>query len=474
MNLAVMKFGGTSVQDSAALRRLVSIVGAERGARVVVVSALAGVTDALSALAEGGLPEAEARGTIQHLCERHETIVRDLVGPPAGPRLIERVRLRFAAVAAIVCTAQGRVAPRDRDAVLAIGELASSEVVAAVLVAAGIPARWLDARQVIVTNERFGSAVPDATAIRQAAASILNPALECGVVPVLGGFVGASVAGLTTTLGRGGSDYSAALLGAALDASQIQIWTDVDGVLTADPRSVARTELVRALSFGEAYELARFGAKVLHWGTLEPAAAQDIPVHVLNARTPDIRTGTMITATRAGGRHVAGLAHCSDVAVLDVRARGVTGSHAFVLAALAWLERAAQAVTVVSLSPTRLTVTSADGALLRDGATVLRAFGPSAVLTGRSIVAIVGDQIAVDPDVWRIVRQQRPQPIELAIPAQSGQALLCVTSARQGLDLLNALHAEFFSRPQARRPTSARPLSAETMVGAQSFSGVSQ
>jgi aspartate kinase len=387
--------------------------------------------------------------------------------------LIQRVRLRFAAAAATVGAASGRLAPRDRDAALAIGELASSEVVAAVLTTAGVPARWIDARQVIVTDERFGCAAPDPAAIRQAAACAVTPSLDAGEVPVLGGFIGASVSGLTTTLGRGGSDYSAALLGAALDAAEIQIWTDVDGVLTADPRSVPHPRLIRELSFAEAYELARFGAKVLHWGTLEPAAANSIPVRVLNARTPDVRGGTTITASRSVAAGVIGLAHQPHLAVADIRARGVTGTRAFIHEALEWLDRAGHGVTVVSLSPTRLVATAPEVALLRDLEVALHASATSSTLTGRAAVTIVGTHASTHPEVWHAVRQETAR-IELAIPAHSGHALVCLTGAGQGPNLLTNLHARFFGRATAGPRKAALPLPAGAAVGAQSLSGVTQ
>jgi aspartate kinase len=474
MDLAVMKFGGTSVQDCAALRRLVSIVSAEHRARVVVVSALAGVTDALCMLADDCPPDATVQQVTERLCARHAAIISELVGPTIAPSLMQRVRLRFAAVGSILHDAGGSVMPRDRDALLAIGELASSEVIAAVLASNGVPARWIDARQVVVTDERFGSAIPDQSAIRQAAADVLVPALKGGEVPVLGGFVGASIAGATTTLGRGGSDYSAALIGAALDASLIQIWTDVDGVLTADPRSVAQPQLVRDLTFGEAYELARFGAKVLHWGTLEPAAAHDIPVHVLNAQTGASGRGTTVTAAHDGGPRIAGLAHQPDVAVLDARARDLTGSHPFLHAALEWLGRAGHQVTLVSLSPTRLTATARDASLLADAAAALQVFGRATILPSRTLVALVGEQASTHPEAWRIVQQQAPGVIECAIPAQSGHALVCMTDARRGLDLLRTFHERFFPARLPRRPASSLPLSAEAVPGAQSLSGVTQ
>src|SRR5204862_4046443 len=167
-------------------------------------------------------------------------------------------------------------------------------IVAAAFLERGIPAMWVDARQVAVTDAEHTAAVPDLEATRDRAREVLGRASAAGQVAVLGGFIGATPRGVTTTLGRGGSDYSAAIVGAAVDAREIQIWTDVDGMLTADPRIVESPRLVRRLSFAEASELAYFGAKVLHPSTILPAVAKNIPVRILNSRRPEV-AGTMIT-----------------------------------------------------------------------------------------------------------------------------------------------------------------------------------
>ena len=169
-----------------------------------------------------------------------------------------------------------------------MGELASSRIVAAALASVKIPAVWIDARAVLVTDAEHTGAVPDMDATCARSRDLIGAELAAGRVPVLGGFIGATEGGVTTTLGRGGSDYSAAIFGACLDMDEIQIWTDVDGMLTADPRVVAEPRLVPQLSFAEASELAYFGAKVLHHSTILPAVAKNIPVRILNSRRPEV------------------------------------------------------------------------------------------------------------------------------------------------------------------------------------------
>ena len=438
----VMKFGGTSVQDAAAIRRLVEAVAAEPRRRVLVVSALAGVTDALSDVADGRMSGAAAADVMSRLLERHIAIVRELVTREAQPALIERLRRRFEKTTRV---ASGFGRKERNDTLLAVGELASSDVVAAVLDAAGVEASWVDARHVIVTDAGFGHARPQPAAIRAAAARHLQPLLAVGRVPVLGGFIGADADGATTTLGRGGSDYSAALLGAAIGAQEIQIWTDVDGVLTSDPRVVERAALVPELSFHEAYELARFGAKVLHWGTLEPAASHDIPVRVLNSRARG-GPGTTITGrSRRGAPSVVGLAQQGGVTVADVRARGVTGSLRFLHAALDWLAHEHQGLNVVTLSAARLVVVAADEDAITQLLAVLEDVADTNVMRDAAIVTAVGDGITGHADVWSVLTSAvRAGHVESVVAAHSGDALVCVTSRSLAPRVLARLHDRFF------------------------------
>src|SRR2546426_285297 len=221
------------------------------------------------------------------------------------------------------------MSPRSADAVAAAGELVSSRMVAAALAEHDLPAVWIDARHVVITDAEHGAAAPDLAATRERAREHLGRAAKAGQIPVVGGFIGATAQGVTTTLGRGGSDYSAAILGASVDADEIQIWTDVDGMLTADPRIVDTPRLVRQLSFAEASELAYFGAKVLHPSTILPAVTRNIPVRILNARRPEAG-GTLITAQgqRRDGELTA-IACKRGVTVIDITSTRMLMAHGF-------------------------------------------------------------------------------------------------------------------------------------------------
>ncbi|MEI8256758.1 MAG: aspartate kinase, partial [Deltaproteobacteria bacterium] len=298
--MIVAKFGGTSVADAAAIRRTGEIVRGRLGrAPVIVVSALAGATNALLSAAElaasGQLVAALEH--VSQLRDRHLATISELLGSgPEAHELRAETSLMFDELAhlAEALSVLGFATPRSMDAVASMGERLSAPICAAAFSQMGIPSVAVDSRQVMITNDDFGRAAPLPAQIAAASHAQLLPIIADGNVPVVGGFVGATTSGITTTLGRGGSDYSAALFGAALNADAIEIWTDVDGMLTADPRVVPGAQLIEHLRFDEAAELASFGAKVLHPSTIAPAVERDIPVYVFNSMRPEA-VGTRIT-----------------------------------------------------------------------------------------------------------------------------------------------------------------------------------
>ena len=298
--MVVMKFGGTSVEDAAALRRVINIIRSRLDARpVVVVSALAGVTDQLleaGKTAAGGHLGA-ALDTVRKIYIRHEQLAGELVEGLAHRALEGELRGEFRSLEALLheLAASRKLDLESLDHLLGFGECLSSKLVTAALAETNISAAHVDARACIVTDARYGQARPLWDATNQRILDALCSLVESSNVPVLGGFVAATADGVPTTLGRGGSDFTAAILGAALDAARIEIWTDVDGVMTADPKLCPEARVIRKMNFDEAAELARCGAKVLHPSTLAPAMRADIPVLVLNSRRPE-GEGTEITA----------------------------------------------------------------------------------------------------------------------------------------------------------------------------------
>ena len=277
----VLKFGGTSVADAAAMQRVAAVVQhAHHSTRpVVIVSALAGVTDALLAAAD-----AAASGDVQPqlaaLLERHAEIAGRLARPDSSKGIQAVLGRAHAELSDLLRRVAGEPERRPalRDEIVSYGERLSAALLTAVLLAADVPARYVDARHCLITDGTHGRATPLLPDTEQRTRAELAPLLDRRLVPVLGGYIGATLEGVTTTLGRGGSDYSAALVGAALAAREIQIWTDVSGVLSADPRVVKGAKPLDSMSYAEAAELSYFGAKVIHPRTVLPAASMTSPI----------------------------------------------------------------------------------------------------------------------------------------------------------------------------------------------------
>jgi len=298
--MIVMKFGGTSVQDSEAIGRVAQIVKGRLTDRpVVVVSAMSKVTDSLLAMgkAAGAGDRKGALKLARALRERHYETAGELLGTALFTEFHSELGADFEDLDELLrgIGAVGEITPRTYDYVAAFGEMLSSKIVAAAFVAHGLPGTHVDSRQCLVTDANYTRAVPQFEETNQRLQKKVKPLLDAAKVPVMGGFIGSTRAGVTTTIGRGGSDFSAAIFGAGLDAERIEIWTDVDGMMTTDPRLCPDARRIKVISFDEAAELAYFGAKVLHPATVLPAIQKNIPVYVLNSLNPTCE-GTKITA----------------------------------------------------------------------------------------------------------------------------------------------------------------------------------
>ncbi|MCC6627756.1 MAG: aspartate kinase [Chloroflexi bacterium] len=297
--MLVMKFGGTSVGGADQIVAAARIVAAHYARRpVVVVSAITKVTDLLLATAQaaGASDRDTVRGNLRRLSEIHRTAIDGAISDPV---IRADVSVKVAALLARLrrsCTGivfLGELSPRSLDAVAATGERCSALIVAGVLRDQGIPAEPISATDVVVTDGHFGAANPQLAATRTRAEAVLRPLIDAGVVPVVTGFIGATAEGAVTTLGRGGSDYSASIIGGALGAAEIWIWTDVPGVMSADPRIVPDARTLPRLSYAEAAELSYYGAKVIHPRTIIPAVQGRIPIWIKNTFAPD-DAGTLI------------------------------------------------------------------------------------------------------------------------------------------------------------------------------------
>ncbi|MDX6446458.1 MAG: bifunctional aspartokinase / homoserine dehydrogenase 1 [Blastocatellia bacterium] len=330
--LQVMKFGGTSVGDADCVRRAAEIVAraSGEGAVLVVVSAMSGVTNQLILAAQQSVngDETESREIAAALLNQHSVAVYALIKDEARrSQLTSEVEQIIGEVKSLCrgITLLRELTPRTLAVVSSIGERLSARLMAGALNERGVPSQAIEATDLIITDDDYGQAEPLMEQTRERATERLRPLLNEGITPVVTGFIGATAEGALTTLGRGGSDYSATVLGAALDADEIIIWTDVDGVLTTDPRLVPEARLLREISYNEAAELAFFGAKVLHPKTLRPVAEAGIPVWIRNSFAPE-NPGTRITQRgRPTNNGVRGITAISNVSLITVGGRGIVG-----------------------------------------------------------------------------------------------------------------------------------------------------
>ncbi|MGP8175299.1 MAG: lysine-sensitive aspartokinase 3 [Terracidiphilus sp.] len=365
MSLVVMKFGGTSVEDPAAIARTAAIVAgrAALGKQpVVVVSAMAKVTDQLlraaAAAAQGD--RAGALAISAQLRARHLDTAAHLVRNSAhAAELAEFINQKFDSLDEVLrgLAAILELTPRISDLIASYGERISSRIVAAAFCERGIDAAHVDAREIIVTDSQFQKAVPQDAVIDKRAQEKLLPLTAVGQVPVMGGFIASNEAGITTTLGRGGSDFTGALVGSALSAEAIEIWTDVDGIMTADPRVCPDALRVKVISFEEAAELAYFGAKVLHPATILPAVKKNIPVLVLNSRNSACE-GTRITSLAPHCKSpFKSIAVKKRLSIIDVVASRMLMTHGYMKEIFSVFDQHRCAVDMVSTSEVSVSLT---------------------------------------------------------------------------------------------------------------------
>jgi aspartate kinase len=442
--MIVMKFGGTSVADAERMREVAALaVAALPRGPLVVLSATARTTDGLfeaATRAEAG--DLTAAMAIQgELIQRHRRIAGDLFpdGLPAAldaalGELSGELDLLLRGVALL-----HELSPRSMDAIASIGERLSTRIFAAHL-----GAEWVDARSVLRTDATFGCGRPLARELNALAASILAPLLGPGRVVVTQGYIGATAQGLTTTLGRGGSDFSAALFGAALGAEDIQIWTDVEGVLTCDPRIVPEAQPIAELSFNEAAELAAFGAKVLHPATIQPAVAAGIPVTVRHTGRPQGRF-TTITAEVITGRPVTALAMRGPVTILTVTSAHMLNQSGFLAKLFDLFARHRISVDLIATAEVSVSLTVEADAPLEELLEELAAFATVGVARDRSIVAVVGERLKLTPGVTgRCFGALTTINVEMISMGANEINLSLVVKTEDARTALRSLHAALF------------------------------
>jgi aspartate kinase len=445
-----MKFGGTSLEDTRAFERVRAIVGAHMAAHpIVVASAMSRVTDglleAVGRAADGHAAEA-ARFLDQHF-ERHMNVAHALLKEDsrvAFEAAIDGARLEISELLRAVA-ARSMPRPALQDIIVSYGERLSANLLAAVLSEAGLPALYVDARRCIVTTGEHGRAEPLAEETAKRTRAELESIVEAGNVPVLGGFIGASVEGMTTTLGRGGSDYTAALVGAALCAREIQIWTDVSGVLTADPRVVKGSRTIPRMSYAEAAELAYFGAKVLHPKTIQPAVERGVPVRICNSRAPE-DAGTLVgSETEMSPRTVKAIAHKTGITIVQISSARMLGAYGFLHAIFDIFNRHRTVIDVVTTSEVSVSLSLDDASALPAIVSELKQFGAVQVEQPSAIICVVGQGLRGTPGIAARVFNCLAD-INIALISQGASSInLTFVVAEEDLhEAVNRLHAAFF------------------------------
>ncbi|MGH9523509.1 MAG: aspartate kinase [Terriglobales bacterium] len=463
MALIVMKFGGTSVANAECVRRAASLVRerAREDKVIVVVSALAGVTDAivsaLQAARSGDLEEIDV--ICNRLRTRHRAMVSELIAPDERAQVNTAIDRAFARVGE-VCGGVAQLhtfSPQIGDMVLSLGEEMSAAIFAAHLRSIGQGAESVDAAQIIVTDAKFGDATPDLDATSRNAPPLLDPMLDRGVVPVVTGYRGATSTGQMTTLGRGGSDYSATILGAAVKADEVWIWTDVDGVLTADPRVCPAAAVLPEITFNEAVELSHYGAKVIHERAVRPVREANIPVWIKNSMRPEV-VGTKISASSStnGRSSVKAVTAVSRATLITLTALG--DAHSFEIFGRLFLALAGERIHLLlalhsSQDSLGLLLRESDeahvmGIIQRRFRTELKhgVLSPVSVEKNVAAIAVIGEAMKGKPGILaRIFRAVAERNVSVIAAAQGASELnICLAVPAEAANMVvEAVHDEF-------------------------------
>lgn len=445
-SIIVMKFGGSSVESAEAIQRVARIVRDRLEQKpVVVVSAMGKTTNRLLEIAESA-----ARG---------ESAALSLLGTLRDFHLHEATQLgaqegvsaTFQELKELVQTliTMRELTPRLTDAIFAYGERLSSMIVAGAFRRLGVPASHHDARRLIRTDARHSQAAPLLALTYKLLEQNLRPMIDEGMVPVMGGFIGSTEDGVTTTLGRGGSDYTASIVGAGIGAREIQIWTDVDGMLTADPRVLSEVQRVETCSFAEAAELAYFGAKVLHPAMVLPAIEKDIPVRILNSQRPEVE-GTLITSDAPpGASPIRAIACKRNITLVHIVSSRMFMAHGFLRRIFEVFDRFETPVDMLATSEVSVSLTVDNACWLDAIRKELETFADVSVEQDQAIVCLVGENIRQCPEtaarVFRSLNRVHPWVKPRMVSQGASQLNLGLVVAAADLrSAVESLHREFF------------------------------
>jgi aspartate kinase len=452
--MIVMKFGGTSVEDAMAIRNVAGIVARHLPRKpLVVASACAGVTNALLALARSS-PVAgkdKALEQAEKLRVRHRKIAYDLFAGEVLFTVQSQIDAMMDEVRDLVKSIGilGELTDRSLDTFAGFGERLSTLLLYHCLKQEGVNAVLVSAGDVLITNADFTRAAPQFEETNRRTVEVIAPRLQAGQVVITQGFLGATTAGIPTTIGRGGSDYSAAIFGAALDAEEIQIWTDVDGIMTSDPSVIPDARVIDEMTFREAAELAYFGARVLHPATILPAVQKNIPVRVLNSRRPEV-AGTVILRERSNAARgvVKSIAYKEGITVITIASTRMLMMHGFLARVFEVFAAHDKSVDVIATSEVSLSVTVDSADQLESIFTDLRKIGDVDVEQEKAIFCVVGEDLKVTRGIiTKIFSTLDAQDIPVSM-ISLGASEINVTFVVDGKDIrrtAEALHRAFFN-----------------------------
>ena len=443
--MTVMKFGGTSVESAEAITRVAGIVRARLDRKpVVVVSAMGKTTNKLLAIAADAVA-GELRAALGKLSELREFHLRE----SAGLDTDDIVEAHFQDLDALVkgLAVMRELTPRATDAMSAYGERVSSLIVAAMFRRCGIHTAHVDSRNLIVTDRRHTQAAPLFEETNRRLRETLVPILDHAVV-VMGGFIASNEDGVTTTLGRGGSDYTASIVGAGIGAEEIQIWTDVDGMLTADPTVIPDAHRVKVCSFTEAAELAYFGAKVLHPATVLPAIEKNIPVRILNSRRPEVEGTLIVSDPPPGTTPIRSIACKRNITLLNIVSTRMLMAHGFLRRIFEVFDRYETSVDMIATSEVSVSLTIDNTRSLAAIRTELEAFAGVSIEENLAIVCMVGENIRrcdnVSARAFAALDGIRPRMVSQGASQLNLSMVVAASDLRRAVE---SLHQEFFRTP---------------------------
>lgn len=449
-HLSVAKFGGTSVANFEAMTACANIVMANANTRVVVLSASAGVTNYLVELANGCNAERRAE-----ILAAVRTIQYNIIDKLQQPKVVsEEVDALLQHVAALAESASLATSAALTDELICHGEMMSTKIFTQLLQERNFPAVWVDVREVVATNSHYGKAAPNDEKTQKQADALLKPLMNAGKVVITQGFIGRDDEGKTTTLGRGGSDYSAALLAEVLNANDVLIWTDVPGIYTTDPRVVPAAQRIDTMSFNEAAEMATFGAKVLHPATLLPAVRSNIPVYVGSSKAPE-QGGTWVTRDPQPRPTFRALALRRNQILLTLSSLSMLHAQGFLANVFAILAKHKISVDVITTSEVSVALTldktgsASSGAemLSEDLLTELRAYCNVNVETDLALVAIIGNNLHTQSGIAKkLFGILSPYNVRLISYGASSNNVCTLVQNSQADDIIRALHAELFEQ----------------------------